>query len=79
MELIIVQSDKLPKPWTERFAHVNAVMQVNNPCHGFDYSFIKTRSCCKRLERGETDVFAGYKRHASLKLSAKFIMAYSKF
>ena len=65
MELIIVQSDKLPRPWTERFAHVNAVMQVNNPCHGFDYSFIETRSYCKC--------------HASLKLSAKFILAYSKF
>ena len=139
MELIIVQSDKLPKPWTERFAHVNvacsrlrdsgeksfskkkwekragagerrggashfshrhrplsqvarvlfslysfntsplyylrawslaqanvnAVMQVNNPCDGFDYSFIETHSYCKR--------------HARLKLSAKFILAYSKF
>ena len=48
-----------------KWANVNAVMQVNNPCDGFDYSFIETHSYCKR--------------HARLKLSAKFILAYSKF
>ena len=49
MELIIVQSDKQPKPWTERFAHVNVA------CSRLRDWVVKSRSV-KRNEKNAREL-----------------------